>query len=58
MSVAADIVEDLGGPAERRLGVDHPFGAPGRFEERVPGFKIGEGLECAVDASLIRSPAP
>ena len=50
MGVAAQIVEDLGGAGEGRLGVDHPLGLAQGSQVAVEGGRIGERGEGAGQA--------
>lgn len=47
MGIAAEISQDLGGPAERLLGVDDPIDAPRRSDAGGEGRGLGQGGEIA-----------
>ena len=49
MGVAAEIVDDLLGAAEWRLGVDHPFPVPERSQQRPEGVGFGQWRQVAVE---------
>ena len=47
VGVAAEVVEDLFGTGEGRLGVDHPLGLAGGSEMLGEAPRVGEGLQPA-----------
>ena len=50
MGVAAEISQDLGGPAERLLGVDDPIDAPRRCDAGGEGSGLGQEGEITEEA--------
>jgi hypothetical protein len=50
--VAAEIVENLPGPAERSLGIDDPFDAPERFDMRVKRGRLAQPREIAEEGQV------
>ena len=49
VGVAAQIVDDLLGAAEWRLGVDHPFTAPEWRQQRAEGLGVSQWRQIAVE---------
>ena len=53
MGIAAQIVDDLLGAAEWRLGVDHPFPLPERTEQRPEGIGFGQWRQVTVKGQTL-----
>ena len=47
VSVASQVVEDMFGPSERSLGIEHPILTEQRSQKSVEGFRFAEGLQAS-----------
>jgi len=50
--VATEVIQDLGGAAERRLGVDDPVGLVGALEQVVERSRIRQGRQFSMKLEL------
>jgi hypothetical protein len=50
VGIASQVFEDRVGPAEGRLGVDHPLRTSGLGEESVEGWAMSQGLKRSMEA--------
>jgi len=52
--IAADVVDDLFGPGERRFGIDYPFRLPHGIEIQIPFVRAGQFFQRARELQFAR----